>query len=230
MWISNRLIIMYSNILNFVKRSYEILLPESCLLCDTSNINLCTDCIISLEKSYQSGSPDSKAFLNYKDRNVRKILHYIKYYNQPYLAHKILDSSISDIKNFISLHQMTDFIIMPIPADNLRMLSRGYNQAAIIAEYISNKLSSQGIKHNYSDILYRSRHLKKLSHLSGGVLERQSLLKGAYKIKEGDNVDLKGKSILLIDDITTSGSTFYESKETLYNAGAAKVILYSLAH
>lgn len=230
MWISNRVIIMYNNILNFIKRSYEILLPESCLLCDTSNTNLCTDCIISLEKSYQSGSTDSKALLSYKDRDVRKILHYIKYYNQPYLAHKILDSSISDIKNFISLHQMTDFIIMPIPADNLRMLSRGYNQAAIIAEYISNKLSSQGINHNYSDILYRSRHLKKLSHLSGGVLERQSLLKGIYKVQEGNNINLKGKSILLIDDITTSGSTFYEAKETLYNAGAAKVILYSLAH
>lgn len=226
---------MLNNIKSVITKAYHILLPESCILCDEPDTNLCAACIKGLPRSYESGSSQSRAFLNYRNYNVRKLLHHIKYYNQPFLAHKILDYAYLDIQLFIESHTLTDFVIIPIPADSSRALARGYNQAAIIAKYVSSLLSSHNIRHTYSEALVRTRHTKRLSHLTGGIEDRKAALKGIYKVlgshsSDDTSAEIAGKDILLLDDITTSGSTYYEAKEALIHSGASRVLCYSLAH
>ena len=111
-------------------------------------------------------------------------------------------------------------LIIPIPLHKSRQKKRGYNQASLIARCLSDMV---GIPVR-EDILIRSKNtipLKKLNRY-----ERQNNLKKAFNI--GKN-DVKLKTIILIDDIFTTGSTIDEASRVLKSAGADKIYFITLS-
>ncbi len=112
-----------------------------------------------------------------------------------------------------------DYLI-PIPIHQKRLLKRGYNQCLEIVKYINKK----------DKIPYSAEILKKIKHT-----EAQSNLHREQRIKNLDNAfwaDLtlcKGKTFLLLDDVSTTGTTLHEATKTLLNAGAVKVYVVYIA-
>lgn len=111
-------------------------------------------------------------------------------------------------------------VIVPVPLHKEREKKRGYNQAALLAKEVSKCLD---IPVN-DKIIYRSRATVPQKELNGK--ERQNNLKNAFKI--GQN-DVKLKTIIVVDDIYTTGATMDEMAQCLKSAGAEKIYCISLA-
>ena len=111
-------------------------------------------------------------------------------------------------------------MIIPIPLRSQRSKECGYNQIAIVAYPLSLQrnieFSSKG--------LVRERHT--LSQVGLSAEERKKNVEGAFK---ADPNRIKGKSILIMDDVATTGSTLSAAARTLVDAGASKVFALTIA-
>ena len=112
-------------------------------------------------------------------------------------------------------------VLVPVPLHRGRLWSRGFNQSALVARELSRRL---GIP---SDplVLRRTRAtpaLKGMSHL-----QRRKAVAGAFDVRDRNSV--AGKTIILVDDVLTTGSTADACARTLKRAGAARVELVTWA-
>lgn len=110
--------------------------------------------------------------------------------------------------------------IVPVPLHKDREKKRGYNQTALVARVLGRKLN---IPVN-EKIICRKKATAVQKKLKGK--ERQNNLKNAFKI--GQN-DVKLKTIIVVDDIYTTGTTMDEMARCLKNAGVREVYCISLA-
>lgn len=110
-------------------------------------------------------------------------------------------------------------ILVPVPLHKRRLLSRRYNQSALLSECLSRQL---GIPH-IPEALERT---KNTPPQQGNLNKRSKNVRGAFKAKK--YVDLEGKNIVLIDDVYTTGSTADSCAKALKAAGANKVYLLTV--
>jgi ComF family protein len=116
----------------------------------------------------------------------------------------------------------TDFdFIVPVPLHSSKMRKRGYNQSELLARHISASLSIP-----YVDALKRTKKTLKQSEQSKE--ERRKNLKDAFAVKSSPE-KIINSSVLLVDDIYTTGSTVDECSKALVNYGAAKVYVITIA-
>lgn len=112
-----------------------------------------------------------------------------------------------------------DFVC-PVPITRARFESRGYNQSELLADVISEELLIQ--KEN---LLLKVKDTLNQHNLT--KLERQTNLDGAFCADE--RFDLKGKTVLLCDDIKTTGTTLKKCSDALFAAGASDVFCLCVA-
>jgi predicted amidophosphoribosyltransferase len=97
----------------------------------------------------------------------------------------------------------------------------------MIARHLATMLEKNDVALPVStDILIRAKHTAPQSGTEH-VAERKENIRGAFAVKDPDAV--RGKNILLIDDVATSGATFLEAALTLKAAGAQKIICLAAA-
>jgi ComF family protein len=112
-------------------------------------------------------------------------------------------------------------LIVPVPISWSSLQQRGFNQTELLARQISKKL---GIPVDQKAI---SRVRDTPSQTGLSKEERQKNLLSAFQVKHKQNV--KGKNILLVDDVYTTGSTSRECTKVLLEAGAACVCVITWA-
>lgn len=110
--------------------------------------------------------------------------------------------------------------IVPVPLHPSRERSRGYNQAAVIARSLGEELGIPVVE----DYVLRTKNTVPLKLLEPA--ERQNNLKNAFKIGQ---YDVKLNSIVLVDDIYTTGSTIDEISSLLKSSGTACVYFVTVA-
>lgn len=113
-------------------------------------------------------------------------------------------------------------IIVPVPLSNERKLQRGFNQAGILAACVS-KFSGQPIDEKS---LVRIRDTP-MHRSAMDRKARESTVKNAFAVVRPKLIE--GRSILLVDDLMTSGSTASQCSKVLKKSGAARVDVLSLA-
>ena len=111
-------------------------------------------------------------------------------------------------------------IISWVPLSKKRLRSRGYDQARLLAEGVSKQLGVTAVR-----TLNKCRNAAPQSRQNDPA-ERMANILGAY---EACCDDIQGKRIILIDDVMTTGSTTSECARVLKTAGAASVIVLTLA-
>lgn len=113
-------------------------------------------------------------------------------------------------------------LLIPVPLHPKRLRERGFNQALLLVKEVSRR----------TGIPYRKRVLRKVRptipqvNLSGA--EREKAVRGSFHIVGKEEVE--GKSILLVDDVYTTGATVNECSKVLLAAGAERVDVLTLAH
>lgn len=124
---------------------------------------------------------------------------------------RYLDDFVRDIK---------PDVLIPIPLHKNRKRRRGYNQASLLARALGRRLEVPVLE----DHLLRVKDTTPLKRLN--PKERQNNLKRAFKIREND---VKLKTVILVDDIYTTGSTVDEAARVLKAAGVERVCFVALA-
>ena len=114
--------------------------------------------------------------------------------------------------------EMPDELI-PVPLSWRRMVTRGFNQASLIASHYGRRLGIP-VRH---DLLKRRRHTLAQSGLSRRARLRN--LVGAFETRG----DLSGKSVALVDDVLTTGATVLAASKALRKAGAKRVVVWVCA-
>ncbi|MEM6781212.1 MAG: ComF family protein [Pseudomonadota bacterium] len=115
-----------------------------------------------------------------------------------------------------------DFLV-PVPLHRWRLLKRRYNQAAVIAQALGRDIKMPSIP----DALLRVRSTPSQGHLR--AKERAQNVKKAFAVNERRTERMKGKTIVLIDDVYTTGATVNECTRALLDGGAEAVHVLTLA-
>lgn len=112
-------------------------------------------------------------------------------------------------------------IVMPVPLHKRRLRQRGFNQALLLAHGISKRY---GLTLSF-DNLARTRHTKPQVELSGK--DRIANVAGAFSLRRPELI--ADRSVVLIDDVFTTGATLNECSRALKDAGASRVMALTLA-
>ena len=123
------------------------------------------------------------------------------------------------VKYFKERKIKADYITF-VPLGEERFKDRGFNQSQVLAELISKGLNIPCV-----DLLVKVKETPKQSLLS--MKERFENLKDAFKIKE--KINLKGKTIILIDDVFTTGTTLNECSLVVKKLRPEKIIAFTFA-
>lgn len=122
-------------------------------------------------------------------------------------------------------------ILIPVPLSKKKQQTRGYNQAAWIAESALIFLDASIKRHIiYRPELIERNHREMSQARTKHKKERLSQIEGSFYIPEKHKHFLKHKNIILIDDVTTSGATIAEIEQILRQAGVNRVVAFTVAH
>ena len=208
----------------------DLIYPPVCGICDKINKkNLCKKCELKIKKYEINKIEDCrKDKLKYFDYHIKifryeniirdKIIDY-KFNEKAYL-YKTFEKMILKTKKTYSFLKKYD-IILYVPMFKKHKLIRGYNQSELIARKISDTLGITLEKNNLTKVI----NTKKQSTLTKS--ERERNVKNAFKLKNPEKI--KDKKIILFDDIYTTGSTVNECSKILKKAGAAEIVILTIA-
>ena len=105
-------------------------------------------------------------------------------------------------------------LLLPMPLSRQRLQERGFNQSLELARHLAPRKTAP-------DLLLRIRHTAPQSSLKR--VERLHNIKAAFAVDPLRLAELRGKRVVLLDDVMTSGASLFEAAQTLRDAGAAHV-------
>ncbi len=216
----------------------DLLFPRCCEACEKalvgSEATLCTDCRATLPRmetdSALKASLQTKfigysqvkavyAFLIFtKKGKVQQLLHALKYKGRSevgvllgkMMAQEMHPGSFPDAD-----------VILSVPLHKKRLRERGYNQSDAFAEGLS---ALTGVPWSGS-LLVRTRYTK--SQTGKTKLERRDNVKGIFMVQ--DTSQVHKKTILLVDDVLTTGATLDACIEVLVNSGCTSIYIMTIA-
>ena len=195
----------------------EVIFPSVCVGFDRVGALLCELCIEGIEEPLPPPSPSGEiadfVAVGAHTTALREALHALKYQGERRMG-EVLGQLLA--AKVLEKEWQID-IIIPVPLHSQRLTERGYNQANEIAKTLAIKIGGSLA----SDALDKVRATTSQVELS--AVDRQHNVEGAFKVAESYQQHLQDKSILLVDDVCTTGSTLMECAAALRDAGVAIV-------
>ncbi len=219
-----------------LQRSLDLLFPPQCVICKRGGHVLCLGCLNSIQPlcppicqrcgtqlspyeqchncRYRTLHLNVLRVFGHYEGALRTCIHALKYDGQKRLAEplgKLL------VQAYIAYGLRADLVI-PVPLHKEREQQRGYNQTTLLARQFARQL---GLTLR-EDILQRARATPVQVGLNGQ--ERQQNVEGAFACTPQFTTGaLSGRTILMIDDVCTTGSTLEASAAPLFAAGVQSV-------
>ena len=171
------------------------------------------------------------AFAAY-DSEMRELLHALKFGGARRVAGHVLGGCLAEAIVRLEPETQAGLIVVPVPLFRNRQKSRGYNQAELLARAAVRRVhrSRPGWKLElHTGVLRRVRDTKAMFQL--GPEQRRRNLAGAFAVGNviGDAQAVRGRDVLLIDDILTTGATANGCAKVLLEAGASAVWVATVA-
>ena len=211
--------------MNILEKVFVLLFPPKCVLCrkllSDRETDLCHNCRHEVSeynaKNVKLPHLAHWTALWYYEGNVRESIHRFKFSGQRgyasiyarLLAMKVLEE------------ELTFDLLTWVPVSARRRWHRGYDQCRLLAAALGGELSVDVHK-----TLKKCHHNRPQSTMRDAAQRRANVL-GMYRCVDPDLV--RGKRILIVDDVLTTGSTVGECARVLLTAGAAQVICATVA-
>ena len=224
-----------------INRLLQFINPTPCPVCglriDESSQIVCTICDMQIPRTGYAADPyenqmaklywgripieKAAAFMFYHARTaICNIVYDMKYHDQSELCYKIGKEIAIEFSRF---HFFDDIdIILPIPLSKSRIKERGYNQSVELAKGLS-KITLLPIATN---AIKRTTFSKSQTRLNR--FERLENMQGVWELIS--DTEIKGKHILLVDDVVTTGATTISCAKELLKVGDIKLSILSLAY
>jgi ComF family protein len=161
------------------------------------------------------------AFGNY-DNEMREMLHLLKFEGRRGVAEHVLGEGMAAAVRKLQACADGEMVVVPVPLFAARERARGFNQARLLAEAAVKRLRQLEPEWTLclqNNVLLRVKDTRALYALDPS--QRRRSLQGAFCVADAEAV--RGREVLLIDDIMTTGATARECAKVLKRAGAAKV-------
>ena len=204
-----------------INKVLDIFFPQRCIGCENINkINkygFCESCMTKI--ILWNNLPSSFIWhLAKYEGPVQKAICDFKYKKRESYARKFANW----IYDFIKENDFPQFdAIIPIPLYWKKEFLRGFNQSTLIGMYLSKLLNKELL----IKVLVKIRNTISQTNLDGE--QRKENVKGSFAIK--NNTLIKGKKILLLDDVYTTGATISEGANLLKKNGAKEIIIFTIA-
>lgn len=200
----------------------DLIFPKFCVGCQRLDTYLCVNCYQSINfYSFSSQGQIEPAFINelfilaHYEGVIKKLILELKYHGV-----KDIGKTLAKMIHY-ALYLPTVDVMTAVPLHPQRERERGFNQAHQIAQALGE------IKHIPVEILLqRTRHLSPQAKIKNKQ-ERLSRLKNSF---EPVKSQFSYESVLIIDDVTTTGATLNECAKALKQAGVKKVYGLAIAH
>ena len=192
-----------------------VFFPQKCLGCKKENDILCPDCLGKINRPDTPYLKGVHLTANYQDPVLKKALWMLKYQGVKQLAKPLAELIKTRIWKKL---EKEAWLIVPIPLSPKKLRKRGFNQAELIACHLFN--SENNLLWG-GGVLSKKRETKSQVEVKDKE-ERLANVVGSFRTEKPEIV--KGKKIILIDDVYTTGATMNEAKKVLKLAGAKKVV------
>lgn len=166
--------------------------------------------------SSQTEFPFIKSLFSYKDPLVKELIWQIKYKKN---KHAIECASYALFKSINS-----PCLLIPIPISKKRRKERGYNQTELLIDGIIKYDIDNKFQKNF-DLLIRNKDIEKQTFKN-----RNQRIENSRNIFELIGEIDKGQKIVIIDDVSTTGSTLKEAREAMLQAGYINIECLTIAH
>ena len=188
--------------------------PPWCDICGTPGvIGLCDECAISPPRY---GKLRAIAFYH---KSLQQAIQLFKFEKKRGFAQHLIQLINAHIPSDCNVASY-DFVL-PIPIHKKRLRERGFNQAALLADGIAKAEDIPVL----ADTLVRKRYTAAQSSLDREA--RQQNIFGAFEVRNPDLI--RGKRLLIIDDVFTTGATIREAVSELWTADPAEIDILTLA-
>lgn len=236
-------------LMRLLAHSLDLLFPPQCGLCRkliTESGSICSECwqklnFITTPYCRQCGYPyeydmgaeaqcaacmaetpqyHGHRSVLYFDEASKKLVHDLKYHDKALLL-EMFGRWLGQIApGWLALEGV---ILVPVPLHRWRLWRRKYNQSALLAKTLA---AQKGIGVEY-DLLQRVKHRPP----QVGLTRRQRLTntRGVFRVNPKMTAKLKGRPVILIDDVMTTGATLNACARTLKKAGSGRVYCLTLA-
>ncbi len=208
----------------------QFAVPDSCLACGRTlghnQRHLCHRCranvrpdlrfvkVLRAAPGEQQDAPSFAYVLRMNDA-TRALIHALKYGGRSSLAGELAALVAAALSK--SGYASGD-VVVPVPLHSTRRRERGFNQSALIAARLADLLAIP-----FADALVRTRPTRTQT----GLGRRERLLNVARAFAARTRVD--GQSVILVDDVLTTGATLAEAARALRSAGAIEVRCVAVA-
>ena len=217
----------------------DLLFPRSCKVCGRrlmkSERHLCLYCLLELPRTHYERNPNNllmqhfmewpeviraTAYLYYhKEGRYSSLIHHLKYYDHPEVGTYLGRLAATELKAS-GFFEGIDLIV-PVPLSKKKFRKRGYNQCDYIAHGISQVIGVDVHTHCIGRTIDTDTQTRK------GRTERWKNTEGIFCIVDDDA--LRGKHILLIDDVATTGATLHACISTLLTVQDIRINVFALS-
>lgn len=170
--------------------------------------------------------PYVTACFSYGDPLIKNLIWALKYHRKREVAAlfgTVMHDYILDmLGDEVYMTHFTDPILIPIPASEERIKEYGFNHAEEVARALSGKMLTVE-----TNVLLKKRgSLRQVSKKN--KVERLANIKNTFTVHNAEKI--RGKNIILVDDVVTTGATLEEAKRMLTEAGTKEVRALVIAH
>ncbi len=196
----------------------RLFFPEHCYRCRAPGSSLCQSCRSTLARSAPL-PPHTFAVFDYGSTLVARAIWEIKYHRRSELARALADAAVPAITDY--LRQYTHPVLVPVPGSGTKSRERGYNQADLLARWWRPRLAGTTLQPLLRKVRFTIQQAK--------CNRAERLVNLQYSMSCTRQLD-PTRTYVVIDDVTTTGSTFIEARRALTDAGATSIICVALAH
>lgn len=204
----------------------DIIFPHRCALCRKFSEPICSNCLLQLPAA-PSTPGHILSLWHYRDDRVRKIIYRLKRYRNerlaaslaPLLAH-LLDEEQPELELFGHWHNP---LLVPVPLHPKRLRERGFNQSELLARALA-----RHTRIPYQPGVFTRVATGMKQALTSNRTERKINAEKSFSLQK--NRDVAGRTIIIVDDVTTTGATLEALRQLLLAAGARYVIGITVAH